>query len=172
MRHKGSTIPLGNHLSHGHCFLHSYACLPCLSLFTRPSICLWYWLLLLNFFALATSMLTSCGQLFSMIKPLFLLKQVTMIIYTFHTWILVFISWHLVHYSACNLEWKFWKIHCMCCIFVLHGIRVLSSWRRRWRGAAWTLGSFIFVLIWVVQVFLSCSHLSDLDLLIPCWHVF
>jgi hypothetical protein len=38
-----------------------------------------------EFLPLPVAMLTSCGQLFSMIKPLYLLKQVTMMIYTFHT---------------------------------------------------------------------------------------
>lgn len=38
-----------------------------------------------EFLPLAVSMLTFCGQFFSMIKLSFLLKQDTMLFYTFHT---------------------------------------------------------------------------------------
>ena len=119
--------------------------------------------------SISVFMRVSYFPVFFMLRPLFYPKQDTMMIYSFHTWTLVFISWFLVHYRVCILELKIGKIHCFFSRFLHeYGARVLT-WRRRWCVILWTIRSKAYVLIWAIHVILSCSVLMKLDLLIPCY---
>lgn len=69
------------------------------------------------FLSISVFMRVSCCPLFFMLRPLFSLKQDTMVFYSFHTWTLLFTSCHLVDHSVSNFGWKIEEAYCIFHVF-------------------------------------------------------